>query len=185
MSRNVEIKARVQNLAPIRAKAESLASGPAAIIDQADTFFVVSRGRLKVRAFADGSGELIAYERANEQGPKESTYTRVECTDARALSEALARVLPLRGVVVKRRELFLVGRTRIHLDEVEALGSFVELEVVLAADESPENGRREAGQLLASLEIPETTLVAEAYIDLLERQAISVAAGVSCSAEGR
>ncbi len=170
MSRNIEIKARVANLESIRARAAALASGPAQIIDQTDTFFVVARGRLKVRAFADGSGELIAYERADEQGPKQSAYTRVECRDATALSEALARVLPRRGVVVKRRELFLVGRTRIHLDVVENLGCFVELEVVLAADESSERGHQEARDLIASLQIPETALVAEAYIDLLERQ---------------
>jgi predicted adenylyl cyclase CyaB len=171
MSTNIEIKARVPDLASIRAKAASLASGPAEIIDQTDTFFVVARGRLKVRAFADGSGELIAYERADDQGSKQSTYTRVECRDATALSEALARVLPLRGVVVKRRELFLVGRTRIHLDVVENLGCFVELEVVLALDESPERGHQEARELVTSLQISEAALVAEAYIDLLERHA--------------
>jgi adenylate cyclase class IV len=173
MSTNIEIKASVPDLASTRAKAGSLASGPAEIIDQTDTFFVVSQGRLKVRTFADGSGELIAYERADDQGPKQSTYTRVECRDATALSAALARVLPVRGIVVKRREVFLSGRTRIHLDVVENLGSFVELEVVLAADESPENGQQEARDLIASLQIPATALVPEAYIDLLERQAAS------------
>ena len=170
MASNVEIKATVENLATLRARAQSLASAPAEVIDQTDTFFAVPRGRLKVRAFTDGSGELIAYERDDEPGPKQSTYTRVECRDARALSDALARVLPVRGVVVKRRELFLVGRTRIHLDQVEALGSFVELEVVLAADESAENWRREARELLVSLQISEATLVAEAYIDLVGRR---------------
>jgi adenylate cyclase class IV len=141
------------------------------VIDQIDTFFVATRGRLKVRAFADGAGELIAYERSDERGPKQSTYSRVECHDATALSEALARALPVRGVVVKRREVFLAGRTRIHLDVVEDLGSFVELEVVLGADESPEHGHQEARDLMTSLQIPATALVPEAYIDLLERQA--------------
>jgi predicted adenylyl cyclase CyaB len=172
MSRNIEIKARVANLASVRARAASLASCPAQIIDQTDTFFVVARGRLKVRAFADGSGELIAYDRGDTPGPKQSTYTRVECRDAIALSEALARVLPLRGVVVKRRELFLVGRTRIHLDVVENLGSFVELEVVLAEDEPPERGQDEARELINLLKVSEDGMVAEAYIDLLERAAV-------------
>lgn len=171
VARNIEIKARVADLSSIRARAASLASGPAQVIDQVDTFFVPARGRLKVRAFADGSGELIAYERPDGQGPKQSAYTRVECRDAAALSAALARVLPLRGVVVKRRELFLAGRTRIHLDVVENLGCFVELEVVLGADESPERGHQEARDLIASLQIPDTAFVAEAYIDLLELHA--------------
>jgi adenylate cyclase class IV len=172
MSRNIEIKARVDDLDALRTRAAALASGRRPIMEQADTFFSVPQGRLKVRAFADGSGELIAYERANERGPKPSTYTRVECGDAAALCEALARVLPVRGVVTKHREVFLVGRTRIHLDRVAHLGSFVELEVVMADGESPEVGRHEAQDLLRLLAIPDGDLVPDAYIDLLERPAL-------------
>jgi adenylate cyclase class IV len=169
VSRNIEIKARVGDPGAVRTRAAAISSGAPQLIDQRDTFFVVGRGRLKVRAFADGSGELIAYERANERGPKQSAYTRAECRDAAALCEALARVLPVRGVVTKRRELFTAGRTRIHLDRVEQLGSFVELEVVLVDGESPEAGEREAVALLKSLAIAESDLVSDAYIDLLER----------------
>ena len=172
MARNIEIKAKIPDLAAIRSKAAALAAGPAQIISQTDTFFVVSKGRLKVRAFSDGSGELISYERANQQGPKESIYTRVACQDARALSEALGSVLPVRGIVAKQREVFLVGRTRVHLDQVETLGCFVELEVVLGFAESVESGHREAHDLLSALHIPERALVAEAYIDLLETAAV-------------
>jgi predicted adenylyl cyclase CyaB len=172
MARNVEIKARIADLATIRANAVALASGPMEIIDQTDTFFVVPQGRLKVRAFSDGSGELISYERANEQGPKESTYTRVACEDARMLLEALSRVLSVRGIVSKRREVFLIGRTRVHLDRVEGLGCFVELEVVLAPGEAVDEGYREASNLLRSLEVSERDLVAEAYNDLLEKAAV-------------
>jgi predicted adenylyl cyclase CyaB len=172
MARNIEIKARVPGLATFRAKAASLASSPKQIINQTDTFFVVSRGRLKVRAFSDGSGELISYERADQQGPKESVYTRVTCDDAQALTWALSRVLSVRGIVAKEREVFLVGRTRVHLDQVENLGCFVELEVVLEPGEPAEEGRCEAHHLLRSLQIPEQALVAEAYIDLLEKAAV-------------
>jgi adenylate cyclase class IV len=170
VSRNIEIKARVDDLGVVRMRALALTSGAPQRIDQLDTFFTVARGRLKVRAFADGSGELIAYERANERGPKQSAYTRAECRDAAALCEALARVLPVRGVVAKHREVFLVGRTRIHLDAVESLGWFVELEVVLADDESVEAGQHDAHELLELLGIPERDLIADAYIDLLEQQ---------------
>jgi predicted adenylyl cyclase CyaB len=169
VSRNVEIKARVENLTPIRTRAATLTTDGSRTIDQVDTFFAVPHGRLKVRAFADGSGELIAYERTDEPGPKQSSYTRVECSDAAALCEALARVLQRRGVVAKHREVFVAGRTRIHLDVVEHLGAFVELEVVLADGESVEAGRREAHNLLSVLQIPESDLVPGAYIDLIER----------------
>jgi predicted adenylyl cyclase CyaB len=171
MSRNVEIKARIPDLATIRAHVASLASGPGQTITQTDVFFAVPQGRLKVRAFPDGSGELIAYERADQPGPRESAYARAACQDARALSEVLSRVLAVRDVVTKQREVFVVGRTRVHLDQVERLGCFVELEVVLTQDEPAEQGHHEAQTLLQSLEIPSASLVAEAYIDLLETAA--------------
>lgn len=167
VARNIEIKARTPNLQPIRARAVSLASVPAQVIEQTDTFFSVPDGRLKVRAFADGSGELIAYHRADQPGPKESVYTRVACADARAVVQALGSVLPVRGKVVKRREVFLVGRTRVHLDEVQNLGCFVEIETMLDDEESQEDGQQEVHELLHALDIPPSALVAEAYIDLL------------------
>jgi adenylate cyclase class IV len=166
VARNIEIKARTSALQPLRARIERLVASPPQVLEQTDTFFTVPRGRLKLREFADGSGELIAYDRPDQPGPKQSVYFRWPCADARAASEALAAVLPVRGVIRKRREVFLIGRTRIHLDDVERLGCFVELEVVLGEGQSAEAGEQVARNLLAALEIPQTALVPGAYIDL-------------------
>jgi predicted adenylyl cyclase CyaB len=171
MARNIEIKAPVWELDAIRTRARSLASSPGEMLEQTDTFFAVPGGRLKVREFANGTGELISYQRPDQRGPKESVYTRYPCENAQALSETLGKVLPVRGIVLKRREVFLVGRTRIHLDQVQSLGSFVELEVVLSDGESAERGEHVALELLRKLEISESRLVAQAYIDLLEAAA--------------
>ena len=168
MARNIEIKAQVPDLDPIRARVRSLASSPTEILEQTDTFFAVPQGRLKVREFSDGTGELISYHRPNQPGPKESVYTRCGCEHARALAQALGEVLPIRGAVRKRREVFLVGRTRIHLDDVQNLGLFVELEVVLSDGESAEHGELVAHELLSGLGIPTANLISGAYIDLLE-----------------
>ena len=172
MARNIEIKAPVPELDAIRTRARSLASSPAEILEQTDTFLAVPSGRLKVREFSDGTGELISYQRPDQRGPKESVYTRYPCQSAQALLETLGKVLPVRGIVLKRREVFLVGRTRIHLDQVQSLGSFVELEVVLSDGESAERGEDVALKLLQKLEISESSLVAQAYIDLLEAAAV-------------
>jgi predicted adenylyl cyclase CyaB len=169
VARNVEVKARVQSLDAIRRLVIALTSSPPELISQIDTFFAVPRGRLKVRQFADRSGELIAYDRADQAGPKASSYTVVSCADANALCAVLSRLLAVRGRVVKRRELFLVGRTRVHLDEVERLGSFVELEVVLRDGEPVEDGGTEARELMRRLQIAPECLVSTAYIDLLEQ----------------
>jgi predicted adenylyl cyclase CyaB len=172
VSRNIEVKCRVSNLTEVRAKALAIATTQVELVEQTDTFFVVPAGRLKVREFADGSGELISYDRPDQSGPKESAYTRVSCQDAKVLSQALRSVLPVRGVVVKRREVIIVGRTRIHLDEVRHLGSFLELEVVLRDDEPAEAGEREALRLLETLGIATSSLISGAYIDLLERTTV-------------
>jgi len=128
----------------------------------------VPSGRLKLRDFGDGAGELIFYERPDRLGPKESSYARAVCAEPAAVSAVLGEALGVRGVVEKRRELFMIGRTRVHLDEVRGLGHFVELEVVLAAAEPAAEGEREAHALLAALAVPASALLAPAYIDLLE-----------------
>ena len=171
MARNIEIKAQVPDLEVLRAAVRALVSNPGETLEQEDTFFAVPNGRLKIRRFPDGTGELISYHRADQRGPKESVYTRYPCQDARALSATLGGVLPVRGVVTKRREVFLIGRTRIHLDQVQNLGCFVELEVVLSERESAEDGEITARELLNKLNIPSSRLIAEAYIDLLDATA--------------
>lgn len=163
MATNVEIKASIPDLEPIRAKVARLTPVPSQIINQTDTFFVVPRGRLKIREFSNGSGELISYDRADRARPRESVYTRVACQNVRPLLQALSSALQVRGIVAKQRELFLVGRTRVHLDQVESLGSFVEVEVVMEPGEPVEHGHREAHDLLRGLDIPERALVAQAY----------------------
>jgi adenylate cyclase class IV len=173
MARNIEIKARVAALEPVRATALSLATGPAEILHQTDTFFMVPEGRLKVREFTDGTGELIAYHRPNVPGLRQSVYSRCVCDRASVLCEALSRVLPVRGMVRKEREVMLIGQTRVHLDTVEGLGTFVELEVVLSDGESAEHGEHVARDLLRTLQIPDESLIAEAYIDLLDGRASS------------
>ncbi len=168
MARNVEIKARVSDLASVRARVASLTPAPSEVLVHTDTFFVVPRGRLKLRQFSDGSGELIFYERLDQAGPKESSYFRCSCPEPDALATLLGRALGVRGIVEKRREVFTIGRSRLHLDEVRGLGTFLEIEVVLNDGERSADGEREARELMEAFGIPESALLAPAYLDLLE-----------------
>jgi len=164
---NVEIKARVENPASIKALAEALARTPGQLIAQEDTFFVAPHGRLKLRKMPGTSAELIYYERTDGPGPRESRYSVFPTSEPDSLKSVLGMSLGVRGVVRKTRTLYLVGQTRIHLDEVEGLGSFVELEVVLQPNQSSADGVRIARELMAKLEIQDSELVEHAYIDLL------------------
>jgi predicted adenylyl cyclase CyaB len=167
MPRNVEIKARVADPDALAAAALALADGPPTRIRQHDTFYRVPAGRLKLRDFGDGRGELIAYQRPDRTGPKTSHYVIAPTNAPAALHEALSAALGVRGVVAKERTLLMCGRTRIHLDAVADLGHFMELEVVLTDDESEAAGLAEAEELMAALGIGTDDLVRAAYIDLV------------------
>lgn len=167
MASNVEIKARVRDAPKLRTLAESLSGSSGRLIEQEDTFFHVPEGRLKLRVFSPSAGELIYYQRADQQGPKQCHYLISATNDPRPLKSILAAALGTRGIVRKKRRLFLVGQTRIHLDEVEGLGDFLELEVVLQPGQSPDDGTKIAWNLMTKLGIQEQDLIEGAYIDLL------------------
>ena len=168
MARNIEIKARVADMDALAARAAAVADGGPVEIPQDDTFFGCANGRLKLRVVADGRGELIFYRRPDADGPKVSFYVLSPTASPDTLREALTLANGQEGRVVKHRTLFMVGRTRVHLDRVQGLGDYMELEVVLADDEPPEDGVREARALMARLGIPPDSLVTGAYHDLLQ-----------------
>ena len=124
--------------------------------------------RLKLRQFADGTAELIGYTRCDQAEPAESGYTRTPIPQPDPFLLAMRSTVGIRGVVDKRRDLFMIGPTRVHLDRVDRLGTFLELEVVLQPEQTFEQGRQVAEALLGQLGIQPEQLVSPAYIDLLE-----------------
>jgi len=122
MPSNIEIKARVRNFDEMRRRAEDLSDTPVEVIPQEDTFFNTPRGRLKLRLLSEERGQLIYYTRPNQEGPKRSDYHLTHTSDPVNLKRVLELAYGIRGVVRKTRYLYLVGQTRVHLDDVEGLG---------------------------------------------------------------
>jgi predicted adenylyl cyclase CyaB len=170
MARNVEIKAHIQSIDALTDRVAAIADSGPIEIKQDDTFFRCETGRLKLRAFSSDEGELIFYRRANEHGPKESFYLRSSTSTPDTLRESLSLAYGEVGRVRKHRTLFIVGRTRVHLDNVQGLGHFLELEVVLQEGEQAEAGVREAHDLMNRLGVQPSQLIDAAYMDLLGRQ---------------
>ena len=167
MARNIEIKARISSVEEVASLAAPIADEGPIDIAQDDTFFHCATGRLKLRTFTDGHGELIYYRRADQAGPKASFYLRTRVDTPDVLRESLALAWGVAGRVVKHRLLYITGRTRIHLDDVQGLGTFLELEVVLQDDQSSAEGEREARRIMQQLRIAPDQLVDVAYVDLL------------------
>jgi|SRR5579872_2256262 len=167
MPRNVEIKAVLKDTDAAHAIAIRICDRAPEIIHQDDIFFACPEARLKLRIVAPDRGELIRYERTDHAKIRSSRYSIARTTDPDALLEILTRTLGRTGTVKKTRTLYLVGQARIHIDEVEGLGSFLELEVVLDPNQSEADGERIAKSLLSDFGIDSSQFVAEAYVDLL------------------
>ena len=167
MNTNIEIKAKARDFLGLKTLAQQLSDTPGEQIDQEDTFFHAPKGRLKLRVFSPDRAELIYYERNDQTSAKQSQYLIARTNDPSAMKAALAAALGICGVVCKRRYLYLCGQTRIHLDKVEGLGDFMELEVVMQVGQSIEEGSKIANALMEKLEIRKEDLIAGAYIDLL------------------
>ena len=167
-SRNIEIKSYAYDIECLRETLEAMSDTAVEVFKQEDVFFSVATGRLKLRILGDGRGELIHYDRPDIGGPRVSHYLIAPPSAPETLMTILSRVLKTVGTVRKRRSLYRVGQTRIHLDQVEKLGDFVELEVVLRPNQTEEDGVTIAEACLSRLEISREHLVREAYIDLLQ-----------------
>jgi homotetrameric cytidine deaminase len=166
-SRNLEIKARDRDPARTLELALALGAADEGDLQQRDTYFDGARGRLKLREQEPGEHELIEYRRADESGARVSSYRRVRATSAPELLEALDAALGTLVVVTKRRRLLLRDNVRIHLDEVEGLGSFIELEAVAGPESDLAAEQAQVADLRARLEIGDDALVGESYSDLL------------------
>ncbi len=170
MARNVEIKAKLRKRERTIGMVEKITEMPPEEIDQEDVFFLCDSGRLKLRIFSSSRGELIYYRRADESGPRTSYYSISRTNEPNILKEILGEAFGVRAIVKKKRLLYLSGRTRIHIDSVEGLGEFLELEAVLDEGEEESRGKRDVDKLIDDLGIIEGDLLSEAYVDLIEKK---------------
>jgi adenylate cyclase class IV len=136
---------------------------------QADTFFTVAAGWLKLREAEGRPPEIISYHRSTDHaGPRPSEYDVIVVTDAAAWKRLLGRVLPVEGVVSKERTLWIYEQTRVHLDRVDGLGEFLELETVVQTFDAG-SAREESDRVIRALALDSAEFVAVPYKDLLKR----------------
>lgn len=169
MARNIEIKAKIPDIDYCIKLAEKLSGAKPKIIKQEDTFFNCKNGRLKLRIHSKDDGVLIFYNRPDLIGLKTSEYYLSTTHEPYRLLDVLERSYGSCGRVNKTRKLYLLGRTRVHLDQVENLGNFLEFEVVLKDDEGITEGETEAKQLMEAFKISESDLISGAYVDMIKK----------------
>lgn len=164
---NVEIKARCSNPERVRAILRERGAEYKGMDRQTDTYFKVAKGRLKLRQ-GDIENGLIHYERPDQVGPKQSDVSLYPVENASALKQVLTAALGVFKVVKKKRQIYFLENVKFHLDVVEGLGRFVEIEAIGAA------GAADTAELLGQcrkymdlLGIAQADLVDASYADML------------------
>ena len=165
--RNLELKARDPDPEATRAAAVAAGAVEQGVLRQRDTYFAAPSGRLKLREQRPGGAQLIAYHRADDAQERESRYHLADVPDPAATRTALAAAMGITVVVEKERGLLLADNVRIHLDEVEGLGHFVELEAVVPADAPTAGEADRVTALREALGISDDRLVERGYAALL------------------
>lgn len=166
--RNIEIKLRLSDDARLDSlQLQEIGAQDRGVLLQEDVFFHAHRGRLKLRFEPPRRAQLIAYVRDDEAALRASDYRIVECDDGNALRRLLAESLGEIGTVRKRRHLHLLENIRLHLDEVEELGHFLEIEAVVDAAHGEAACTEAARRLLQRLGPSRARVESRAYIDLL------------------
>jgi homotetrameric cytidine deaminase len=164
--RNVELKARDHDPEATLAAALGHGAQDQGVLRQIDTYFAAREGRLKLRE-QDDAATLIAYARADEAAARTSAYHLVDVPDPAALAAALDASLGTVVVVEKFRRLLLWQDVRIHLDAVEGLGTWVELEAVAPPDSDLAAEHRKVAELREVLSMRDADVVATGYAAML------------------
>ena len=138
---------------------------------QRDTYFRVPKGRLKLR---EGNIEntLIHYNRPNQSGPKQSDVTLFRTpADAAALKKILTDSVGVLAVVDKKRQIYFIDNVKFHIDEVQGLGSFVEIEAIDSENTkavlSAEALHQQCRFYIELFNIQESDLLTSSYSDMI------------------
>jgi adenylate cyclase class 2 len=164
---NIEIKARCSIADRVREIILSDNARTVGTAHQIDTYFLVSRGRLKLRESNIEDDELIFYERENKKGPKQSDIKIIKNPNP-GIKGFLASALGILAVIDKQREIYWVGNVKFHIDQVVGLGSFIEIEAVdYEGNIGIEKLTEQCQHYLKLFGVTDPDLISESYSDLI------------------
>lgn len=164
--KNLELKARIARIEEAEERARRLGATEGGLLRQVDTYFDAPSGRLKLREINGNEAQLIGYDRPEQDAQRYSQFRVVAVTDAAGMKALLTEAMGLRGTVSKHRRLYHWNDCRIHLDEVEGLGSFVEFEVLSQGNTCSDWDRMET--LMLQFGLRDQDAIRASYSDLLD-----------------
>ncbi len=164
--RNIEAKFRVHDFAAAERAASRLGYARRDTLRQRDTFFTVARGKLKLREESSGAA-LIYYRRGGQDSLMVSDYEIVPVADPARIRAILTDALGVLAEVRKERILLTRANVRLHLDRVDGLGEFGEIEAVVGPAAAEAACHAAVAELLAALNVGAADLIGVSYFELL------------------
>jgi len=163
---NIEIKAKSDNNDKIRSILKEKNADFKGVDHQIDIYFKVPEGRLKLRQ-GNIENSLIFYRRENSAQPKESDVSLYRAKEIKDLKEVLENSLGVLVTVDKQREIYFIDNVKFHLDKVNDLGEFVEIEAIGNREEERETLLKQCNFYLHLFGIKDNDLVSVSYSDML------------------
>ena len=169
MAKNLEIKAYCLDLEKTESIVKEIATEYLGLDTQKDTYFFTKKGRFKLRESSLSGSYLIPYLRPNQTEAKLSKYAKIDIQAAETVKSLFEQLLGIQIIVKKKRAIYLYENVRIHLDEVEGLGTFIEFEAVFddKDDFDEEKQKEKVDYLMQKLDVKKEMLIAVSYENLL------------------
>ncbi|MFQ5629498.1 MAG: class IV adenylate cyclase [bacterium] len=165
--RNIEIKARYTDFAFARKCVRQEGGNHHSTMQQSDVYFRVVNGRLKLRYLEKDIGYLVYYERDDNPEPRASEYYIYDTKRPAELQHLLSAAHGILAKVNKRREVYLIDNVRVHLDEVEGLGQFIEFEAVMDSKSHTDAEIAKIETLIVRFRIDRKNLLSQSYLDMV------------------
>ncbi len=158
----------MKNFKETTSKLKKIGAKRIAILKQIDTYYNCKAARLKIREINNKRFELIYYQRPKKVGAKLCDYyiAAILKKNLQPLKFILKETCGERVIVRKERELWLYKHTRIHLDKVEKLGNFLELETVIK-NLSEARAMKECSEVIDLLGLNRYKKIKYSYSELL------------------
>ena len=164
---NIEIKSKQKDIDSIRNILVQHNAEFKGIDNQIDTYYIVNSGRLKLRE-GNIENSLIYYQRKDQHGPKQSDVVLYRTEPNSSLKEILEKSLNILVKVKKRREIYFIENVKFHLDNVDKLGHFIEIEAINNYQyNSKEKLLKQCEYYIELFNIDQNDLISESYSDML------------------
>ena len=163
MPTNLELKIKATSHESLKKILKQIGAENKGMLNQKDVYYSVPNGLLKLR-IENGNESLIVYNRNENDKSRWSDFEVLKFINGKG-EKFFSKLFDVEIIVKKERELFYYDDTRIHLDTVNNLGKFLELETLVINGKA--DAKKRFAKIIRLLKLDESKQIRKSYRDLL------------------